>query len=153
MTGALPPVTGSSCTWSNNNLFYLTLLIDWLISIWVRALTIPMHLGLIHGPFVLHNLISTQESLVRLPKFQMAPRLKVLMSSGSKKGTQIYYPFLSKSAGKRIPSRFPNEAPMERDTFLQGIFTYLLIYLFISKAQRRERPSIFPKSVLNPTAH
>jgi len=34
------------------------------------------------------------------------------MSSGSKKGTQIYYPLLS-SPGMRIPYRFPNGAPME----------------------------------------
>jgi hypothetical protein len=86
---------------------------------------VPMHLGLIEGPFVPHNLISTistQESPIPLPKFQMAPRLKILMSSGSKKGTQIYPPFLSKSPGKRNPSRFPNGAPIERDTCLQGIF-------------------------------
>jgi hypothetical protein len=49
-----------------------------------------MHLGLIDEPFVPHNLISAQESPVLLPKFQMAPRLKILMSSGSKKETQIY---------------------------------------------------------------
>jgi hypothetical protein len=35
---------------------------------------------------------------------------------------------------------------METDTHLQSIFTYLLIYLFISKALRKERPSMFPKS-------
>jgi hypothetical protein len=93
-----------------------------------------MHLGLIDRPFVPHNLISAQYSPVLLPQFQMAHRLKTLMSSGSKKGTQIYYPFLSKSPGKHISSRFHNGAPMERDTCLQGIFTYLLIYLFISKA-------------------
>ena len=108
-----------------------------------------MHLGLIDGHFVPHNLLSAQENPVPLPKFQMAPRLKILMSSGSKKGTQIYYPFLSKSPGKRIPSRFPNGAPMEINTRLQGIFTYL----FISTAPRRERPSMFPKSVLNHIAH
>jgi hypothetical protein len=68
------------------------------------------------------------------------------MSSGSKKRTQIYYPFLSKSPGKRIPSRFPNGAPMERDIRLQGNFTYLLIYHFISKALRKEHPSMFPRS-------
>jgi hypothetical protein len=79
---------------------------------WVRALTVPMHLGLIDGPFVPHNLISAQESPVPLPKFQMVPRLKILMSSMSNKGTQTYYSFLSKSAGKRIPSRFPTGAPM-----------------------------------------
>jgi hypothetical protein len=70
----------------------------------------------------------------------MAPRLKILMSSGSNKGTHIYYPFLSKSPGKRIPSRFPSGAHMERDNCFQGIFTYLLIYLFISKALRNEHP-------------
>jgi len=43
---------------------------------WVPALTVPMHLGLIDGPFVTHNLISAQESPVPLPKFQMAPGLK-----------------------------------------------------------------------------
>jgi hypothetical protein len=49
-----------------------------------------MHLGLIDGPFVPHNLISPQRSPVPLPKFQMAPRLKILISSGFKKETQIY---------------------------------------------------------------
>jgi len=113
---------------------------------WVRALTVPMHLGLIYEPFVPHNLISAQDSPVPLPRFQMAPRLKILMSSGSKEGTQIYHSFLSKSPGKRIPSRSPHGVPMERDTRLQGIFTSLLIYLFISKALRQNGPSMFPKS-------
>ena len=99
-----------------------------------------MHLGLIDGPFLPHNLISAQQSPASLPKFQMAPRLKILMSSGSKKRTQIYCPFLSKGPGKRIPSRFPNGAPIKTDTHLQSIFTSLLIYLFISKALRKERP-------------
>jgi hypothetical protein len=75
-----------------------------------------MHLGLIDEAFVPHNLLTAQESRVPLPKFQMAPCLKIFMSSGSKKGTQTYYSFLSKRSPKRIPSRFPNEAPMERDT-------------------------------------
>ena len=105
-----------------------------------------MHLGLIDGPFVPHNLVLAQESPVALTEFQMAPRLKVLMSPGSKKETQIFFPFLSKSPGQRIPFRFLNGAPMERDTRLQGICTYLLIHLFISKAPRKERPSMFPKS-------
>jgi hypothetical protein len=44
-------------------------LIDWLISIWVRAVTVPMHGDLINGPFVPHNLISAQWSpvLAKLP--------------------------------------------------------------------------------------
>jgi hypothetical protein len=54
-----------------------------------------MLLGLIDRPFVPHNLISAQDSPVPLPKFQMATRLKILMSCGYKEGTQIYYPFLS----------------------------------------------------------
>ena len=168
-----------------------------------------------------------------LTKFQMAHRLKILMSSGSKKGTLIYYPFLSKSPDRRSPSRFPTGTPRERDrarsepggtrrrtgrevkrklangvgsqyshatfehgvcnitqadahtsaassrlnwsphrfkwtrtfrgkkksgfcacaitfrtnyTRLQGIFTSLLIYIFISKALREERSSMFPNS-------
>jgi hypothetical protein len=98
---------------------------------WVRALMVPMHLGLIDGPLVPHTLISAQESPIPLPKFQMAPRLKISMSAGSIGGTQIiYYPFNSQIAGKPIPSRFTNGAPMERDTCLQGIFISLLIYLF-----------------------
>jgi hypothetical protein len=43
----------------------------------VRALTVPMHLDLITGPFVTHNLISTQCSPVTLLKFQMTPSDKV----------------------------------------------------------------------------
>ena len=93
--------------------------------LWVPALMVPMHLGLTDRPFVPHKLIPAQESPVPLPKFQIDLRLKILMSSGSKKGTQIHYPFLSKSPGKWTPSTFPNGAPMERDTCLQGIFTSL----------------------------
>jgi hypothetical protein len=84
---------------------------------WVRALMVPMHLGLIDRPFLPHNLISAQESPVPLTKFQMAPELKISMSSGSKEGTQLYYTFLSKSSSKRIPSRFPNRALMERPAY------------------------------------
>jgi hypothetical protein len=41
-----------------------------------------MHLSLIDGPFVPHNLIPAQESPVPLPEFQMDLRFKILMSSG-----------------------------------------------------------------------
>jgi len=77
-----------------------------------------MHLGLIDGPFIPHKLISAQESPVPILKFQMAPRLKILMASGSKKGTQMHFPL--KSPDKQIPFRFSNRALMERDTRLQG---------------------------------
>ena len=54
----------------------------WLIDLhWVRAHTVPMHLGLIDGTFVPH-LISAEESPVPLPKIQMAPRLNLLKPSG-----------------------------------------------------------------------
>jgi len=66
-----------------------------------------MHLGLIDGPFVPHNLISTQGSPVPLLKFQMAYRFKILMASGSKKGTQIYFSFLSKVQAKEPPPGSP----------------------------------------------
>jgi hypothetical protein len=75
-----------------------------------------MHLGLIDRPFVPHNPISTQEGPVPLTKFQMAPILKILMFSGSKNGTQIYFFFSLKNPAKRTPSRFPNGVPVERDT-------------------------------------
>jgi hypothetical protein len=62
-----------------------------------------MHLGLTDGHFVPHNLISTQQSPVPLLKFQMAPRLKILMTSWSKKGTQIYFSFLSEVPAHEPP--------------------------------------------------
>jgi len=46
---------------------------------------VPMYLGLVDKPFVPHNLISTQESPVPLLKFQMAPKLKMLIAPRSKK--------------------------------------------------------------------
>jgi hypothetical protein len=51
-----------------------------------------MHLGFMDGPFVPHNLTSTQESPLPVLKFQMASRLKILMASGSKK--ELRYTFL-----------------------------------------------------------
>ena len=68
---------------------------------------VPLHLGLIDGSFVLHNLISTQESPVPLLKFQIASRLKILMASGSKKGTQIYFSFFSKVLANQPPPGSP----------------------------------------------
>ena len=82
---------------------------------------VPTYLGFIDGPFVPHNLISTQESPVPLLKFQMVSRLKILMASGSKKGTQIYFIFLSKAL-----ENVPPTGPLwrERGTFT-GHYAYL----------------------------
>ena len=68
---------------------------------------VPMHLGLIDGPFVPHNLILIQGSPVPWLKFQMAPRLKISMASGSKKGTQIYFSYLSKVLANEPPPGSP----------------------------------------------
>jgi hypothetical protein len=94
-----------------------------------------MYLGLIDGPFVSHNLISTQESHVRLLKFQMALRLKILMSSGSKKGIRIFFFLSLKKSRKTNPLQVAQQGPLWRDTRLQGIFTSLLIYLLLSFCQ------------------
>jgi len=84
-----------------------------------------MHLGLIEGPFVSHNLISAQGSTDLLLKFQMAPKLKILMSCGSKKVIQIYFSFSLKKSRQINPTSFPNGAPLKRDTHLQDPFAYL----------------------------
>jgi hypothetical protein len=85
------------------NSICVTLLID---LHWVRALAVPMHLGLTDGPFVPHNLISVQESPVPLPEFQMDPRFKILMSSGSKEKTQITILFSQKIPASESPPGF-----------------------------------------------
>jgi len=78
----------------------------------------------------------------------MAPRLKILMTSGSKKEAQKYCFFSFKSPSKRTPSRFPSGAPMERDTHLQGICVSLkdLIRIPLKKVPRKKHPSMFPES-------
>jgi len=68
---------------------------------------VTMHLGLIDRPFVPHNLISAKEIPVPSLKFQMVTRLKIFMSSGSKKGTQLYFPFLSKVLANEPPPGSP----------------------------------------------
>jgi hypothetical protein len=78
-------------------------------------------------------------------RIHMAPRLKILMSFGSKKGTQKYYTFLSEKSRQANPLPVPQRGPYG-DSCLQRIFTYLLIYFFISKAPWKERPYMFPKS-------
>ena len=105
-----------------------------------------MHLGLIDWLFVPHNLIPAQESPVPLPRFRMAPTLKILMSSRSKKGTRIYYPFLSKSPGKRIPPRFFN-GPLWREIPVYREVLHLSWYISLtclSGPQKRSSPSRSP---------
>jgi hypothetical protein len=91
---------------------------------WVRALTILLHLGLLDGSFVPHNLISAQYSPVPLPQFQMAHRLKILMSFWSNRGSQIYYPFLSKVPANESPPGSPT-GPLCREMPLSRAFLNL----------------------------
>ena len=69
---------------------------------------VPMHLGLIDSPFVPHNLIPAQWNTVPVLKFQMAPRLNILMASGSKKGTQMYF---SLKYRQMNPLQVPQQGP------------------------------------------
>jgi len=82
-------------------------------------------------PFVPHNLLSTQESSVPLPKFQMAPDLKIIMSSGSKKGTQIYYTVFKKSR-QANPLQVPQRGPYgEINPLTEHFYISLNMSLFI----------------------
>jgi len=99
------------------------------------------------GPFVAHNLISSQDSCILYQKFQMVPRLNIPMTPGSRKRTQIYYYyntiyyllytylFSLKFSSKRTHSTFPSGAPKERDTGLRGI-------VHISKKKSNKVPLI-----------
>jgi hypothetical protein len=107
-----------------------------------------MHLGLIDLPSVPHNLISTQYSPVPLPKFQMTPRFKILMSSESKKGTQVYISFLSELPAKEILPGFPT-GPLWRDIIVYRAFCISLKDLIkirlIKRTQERSAHPCSPK--------
>jgi hypothetical protein len=77
-----------------------------------------MHLGLIDGPFIPHNPISTQESPVPFPRFQMAPWLKSQWPSGPKKEPGYTFLFPQKLRQSNS-SRFPTRAPMKREVPLE----------------------------------
>jgi hypothetical protein len=98
---------------------------------------------------VSHNLISTQENPAPLLKFQMAPRLKILMSSGSTKGTQIYFSFPSRIAANEPLAGSPTgplwrEIPVYR-AFCVSLENLIKIHLN-KKALRKKDSSMFPKS-------
>jgi len=101
-----------------------------------------MHLGLIDQPFVPHNVIATQESPVLLPKFQMATRLKTLMSSGSKKGTHIHHSFSQKAPGSESPPGSPIGLLWREIPAYRAFFTSLLIYRVSQEERTRLRESV-----------
>ena len=84
---------------------------------YVKVVQIRLSLGSSHnGPsaprpyrwaFVPHNLISVQGHTAPFLNFQMAPKLKILMSSGSKKGTKIYFSFPLQKVLPNEPLQFP----------------------------------------------
>jgi hypothetical protein len=105
---------------------------------WVRAIKVTMPLGLIDRPFVPHNLISAQESPVPLPKFQMDPRLKILMSSGSKKGTQINFSFFLKKSRQTNPLQVTQRGPYgERYPIIEHFYIPLDISLYLKGTKKR----------------
>jgi hypothetical protein len=107
-----------------------------------------MHQGLTDVPFVPHNPISTQESPVPLLKFQMASIFKILMSSWSMKGTQIYFSFLSNNRTNEPPPVSPT-GPLWREILVYRAFCISLedlIKIPLNKmALRKKRPSLFPE--------
>jgi hypothetical protein len=123
------------------------ILLYWLIDLfWVRALTVLMHPGLIDGPFVPHNLQSAQHSPVPLPKLQMAPRLKILMSSGCKNGTQYTIDFSQIVPASESPPGSPT-GPQWREIPTYGAFLHLSWYtsFYLSlRVRGKGAPFMFP---------
>ena len=109
---------------------------------------VPMHLGLIDRPFVPHNLVSAQESPFPLPKCQIAPRLKILMPSRSKKGTQIYCPFLSKDPTSESPTGSPVGSPYGERCLYPEPFVPIL-----QGTQQGSSPSSFPSQSSHKEKH
>ena len=116
-----------------------------------------MHLGLIGGPFVPHNLISTQESPVSLLKFQMAPRLKILKCPlGPRKEPRYTFSFLSKVLANKLSPSSTAGPPVERDTCLREFFVsrnphknFSKYFFFLSKALRKSAVPYSPKAPLH----
>jgi hypothetical protein len=77
---------------------------------------VPVHLGLKNGPFVPHNLITVQGIPITLLKFQITPRLKLLMSSGSRK----WSPDIHVSVKPELHTSYTRDywsAPLNEDVF------------------------------------
>jgi hypothetical protein len=79
----------------------------------------------------------------------MTPRLKISMSSGSKKETQIHFSFLSKIPGDETPSGSPT-GPLWREIPVYRAFCVSLENLIKSplnkKALKRCTPPCSPKA-------
>ena len=88
--------------------------LDGWISNWIGGLWSPMHLGpnrrALCAPYRIIGAVT--------------PRLKILMTSGSKTGTQIYYFFISIVPTKEPPPGFP-AGPRWREILVYRAFAYL----------------------------
>jgi hypothetical protein len=85
---------------------------------------VPMHLGLIDGPFVFHDLMSAQESPVPLPKFQVDPRLKILMYLVPRKEPRYIFLFSQKVLTSKSPLSF-QMGPIYREIPASRLFLHI----------------------------
>jgi hypothetical protein len=67
---------------------------------------------------------------VCLSEAKASLRPKILITSGTKKGNQIDYSFLSKVPANEPHTRFPKRAPVEREASLPGILHIPLKVIF-----------------------
>jgi len=101
-----------SCTGTTvNKIFSYFHILDWLISIWVWALRVPMHLGLINGPFVPHNLLSAQWSPVPCWSSRKPQDLTFNVLWVQEKGTQICILFFLSKVPANEPLQIPQQGP------------------------------------------
>ena len=107
-----------------------------------------MHLVRIDGPFVPHNVLSTQESPVTLPKFQIIPRPKILMASMSKKEPRYTFLFSQKS-WQMNSLQVPQQGPYGEG----GLFTGHSAYLSKTSSFRFPSNGALPVGLLHGIPH
>jgi hypothetical protein len=100
----------------------------------------PMYLGLIDGPFVPHNLTSTQQSPVPLPQFKMASRLKSQWPPGPKRNPHIIFFRSSQKSQQTNPLQIPQRGPHEERGLPTGHFAYLSKTSFLGSPVKEPSP-------------
>ena len=96
----------------------------------VRALTVSMHLGLIDGHFLPHNLLSAQQSPIHLPKFQMAPKSQNLNGLWDREKNPDILSFSVEKNVKRIPFMLFNVSPFDKMPSY-GAFLHYSCYVYL----------------------
>jgi len=110
---------------------------------WFRAVTVPMHLGLIDGPFVPQNLIAAQESPHHLPKFQVTPRLRILNVFWVQKRNPDILCFSLKKSRQAKFLQVPQQGPYEERYPPTGHF-YISLDISLYRKGPKKRASMFP---------